>query len=154
MYSSLTDWQAENFIVTVFVGGFHTEEAAAAFGRNPMRLVLNGNRLSLYSKANGEEIAALKDEQIVVRKLADSARGKAVVTDSDYQPFDIRIAEFSHVPALRSFGSLAYGTKRTLRHDRLQRFGRAILTRMAENRPKSGVVCGGLIFKAYTIRYE
>lgn len=108
IFKSLTEWQAENYIVSVQAGLFATREKAAAFGNQPMKLVRDGNRLVLCDKT-GKELDEAFDENISVFKLKDSAKGKFTTTHDDYEQVNILIDDFENYAELSSFGSLSYG---------------------------------------------
>lgn len=117
-FRSVTQWQAEEFVVQVTAGRFRSRSEAEAFGNQPMRLVLADGILRLVDAA-GQPIPAvsfsgavkdyLLDDDVEVSKLKPASAGKLVVDHTDYEPVNISISEFPQHADLRSFGSLAYG---------------------------------------------
>lgn len=108
IFESVTEWQAENYIVRVQAGFFASCEKAEAFGNQPMKLVRDGDRLVLRDKS-GKELDEAFDENISVFRLKNSAQGKLMTTHDDYEQVSISIGDFGSHPELSSFGSLSYG---------------------------------------------
>ncbi len=109
VFRSVTVWQAEDYNVEVKAGFFPTRNEAEEFGRQPLKLVRDIDRLVLLHPTTGEEIATADDESVEVSKLRASSRGKLMLDYRDFEPCRISIADFERHPDLSSFGSLAYG---------------------------------------------
>lgn len=108
-YESVTNWQAEDYIVCVRVGFFETAEAAEVFGKQSKRLTRDGSRLVLSDLESGRELDEAYDENIELFKLKESSQGKLTTEQRDYEQVNILISDFGKYPDLQSFGSLSYG---------------------------------------------
>lgn len=117
-FRSMTQWQAEEFVVAVTVGRFRSRSDAEEFGNQRMRLVFAEGILRLVDAA-GQPIPAaafsgavrdyLLDDDVAITKLKATSTGKVMTDCTDYEPVSISIADFPGHAALRSFASLAYG---------------------------------------------
>lgn len=108
IFESITEWQAEDYIVLVRAGLFASHEDAEAFGQKPMTLRKDGDRLVLQNRA-GEELDEAFDENIAVFKLKKLSKNMTVTTQDDYEKVNIKICEFGSYPGLSLFGLLSYG---------------------------------------------
>lgn len=128
VYRSTTLWQAESFCIEVQAGYFWTKEEADAFGKKPIRLVLDGGSRQVAGRGylrfiseDGKPIETpdlreewldwLNDEDVSITKLKASSVGKLVTDFTDYEPVNILIEDFVKYPELSSFGMLSYGVK-------------------------------------------
>ncbi|MGH8077834.1 MAG: hypothetical protein ACREPE_10980 [Lysobacter sp.] len=111
MFTSITDWQAEDYMVSVLVDGFASVEAAAAFGNAMgLRLLLAGPHLVLIEPDGTKRV--IDDGHVSVVRLRSTSRGKLMTTCEDYEPVSIGIAEYPTTAGLNEgFGSLAYGVR-------------------------------------------
>lgn len=107
-FESVTEWQADDYIIRVQVGIFTTREKAEAFGNQPMKLVRNGDRLVLRDNA-GKELDEAFDENITVFKLKDSAKGKLRTTHDDFKQINILIRDFGNHQNPSLFRLFSYG---------------------------------------------
>lgn len=108
-YESVTNWQAEDYIVCVRVGIFETSEAAEVFGKKSIKLTRDGDRLVLSDADSSRELDEAYDENIKLFKLKESSQGKLMTSQDDYEQINILISDFGKYSDLRSFGSLSYG---------------------------------------------
>lgn len=107
MWESLTYWYNGRYEITVGVGIFDSKEKALAFGSARMSLVCRGERLVIISAESGQELDEAFDENISVGILKADCEQSMSFDDNDYQPFNLKIIEFSSNPY---FSSLVAGS--------------------------------------------
>jgi len=110
MYQAVMVWQAEDYEVSVHVGGFDSVHAASAYAAAPHRLELEGAALVLCETGGGRCI--LSDSQVSVERLCPESHGKLLPSLEDYERVRISTHAFPSTAGLnQGFASLAYGVR-------------------------------------------
>lgn len=110
-YQSVTTWQAEDFEVEVRYGFFSTPHDAAAMARDGIKAIFVDG-LGMWADLRDGTRAPVRKDGFIVRRLREASRGAArhrPLTIDDFEQIEMSTEAMRNEPAMRSFGSLAWG---------------------------------------------
>ncbi len=109
LYESLTFWRAGAWLVRVQAHLTASKSSAETFGRIPMHLRRDGDRLVLVDQTLGAEIDEAYDDNITVFQLRQGADVLLPIDLETYDEVDLHIEDFAQHPELDQLVCVEHG---------------------------------------------
>lgn len=110
LYESITYWRTGIWLVRVQAHLTSSKSSAESFGRIPMRLLRQDDRLVLVDARTTRQLDEAYDDNIAVFQLRDGADVLLPIDLDTYQEVELRIDQFAQHPELDQLVCVEHGT--------------------------------------------